>query len=210
MRILFQGDSITDCNRNRADNNSVGTGYPLLVKSKLSLEGGNDYEFFNRGISGNRIADVFARIKIDTINLAPDYISFLVGVNDVWHEIDRQNGADTEEFVFLYDRMLNQIKAALPNVKIVLLEPFVLDGPATANCEAMPNRFERFQKGVAEKAAAVKELAQKHRLPFVELQSKFDEAAARLGVDVLTPDGVHPHPAGHQLIANAWLEAFEK
>ncbi len=210
MRILFQGDSITDCNRNRADNGSVGTGYPLLVKSKLSLESGKEYEFLNRGISGNRIVDVFARIKMDIINLAPDYMSILVGVNDVWHEIDRQNGADTEEFIFIYDRMLTQIKAALPNVKIVLLEPFVLEGPATANCEAMPNRFERFQKGVAEKAAAVKAIAQKHGLPFIELQSKFDEAAARLGADVLTPDGVHPHPAGHQLIANAWLDAFAK
>lgn len=210
MRILFQGDSITDCNRNRATNACVGTGYPLLIKSKLSYEKGKEYEFINRGISGNRIADVFARIKMDIINLAPDYMSILVGVNDVWHEIDRQNGADTEEFIFLYDRMLTQVKAALPNIKIVLLAPFVLEGPATANCEAMPDRFERFQKGVAEKAEAVQLIAKKHNLPCVTLQDKFDEAAARLGADVLTPDGVHPHPAGHQLIANAWLDAFTK
>ncbi len=208
MRILFQGDSITDCGRNRADNGSVGTGYPLLIKSKLSLEEGKNYEFFNRGISGNRISDLYARIKMDLINLAPDYMSILIGVNDVWHEIDRQNGADTEEYFFLYDRLITRVKEALPNIQIVILEPFVLDGPATASCEAMPDRFERFQKGVAEKAAAAKELAQKHGLPFIPLQEKFNEAAARLGVDVLTPDGVHPHPAGHQLIADAWMNAF--
>lgn len=208
MRILFQGDSITDCNRNRADNGSVGTGYPLLIKSKLSLAEGKTYEFFNRGISGNRISDLYARIKMDLINLAPDYMSILIGVNDVWHEIDRQNGADTEEYFFLYDRLITKVKEALPNIQIVILEPFVLDGPATANCEAMPDRFERFQKGVAEKAAAAKELAQKHGLLFIPLQEKFNEAAARLGVDVLTPDGVHPHPAGHQLIADAWIDTF--
>ncbi len=210
MRILFQGDSITDCGRNRGDNNNMGTGYPLLVKGKLSLEKGKDYEFFNRGISGNRISDVFARIKADIINLAPDYMSMLIGVNDVWHEINWQNGVDTEEFIFLYDRLLTQVKEALPNIKIVLFAPFVLEGAATANCEEIPDRFARFQKGVAEKAEAVQLIAKKHNLPCITLQDKFDQAAARLGADVLTPDGVHPHPAGHQLIAEAWLDAFAK
>ena len=210
MKILFQGDSITDCGRNRGDNNSMGTGYPLIVKGKLSLEGGKEYEFFNRGISGNRINDVFARIKADIINLAPDYMSILIGVNDVWHEINWQNGVDTDEFIFLYDRMLTQVKEALPNIKIVLLAPFVLEGPATADCEQIPDRFARFQKGVAEKAEAVQKIAQKHNLPCITLQDKFDEAAAKFGADLLTPDGVHPHPAGHQLIADAWLSAFTK
>ncbi|MBR3844831.1 MAG: SGNH/GDSL hydrolase family protein [Clostridia bacterium] len=210
MKILFQGDSITDCNRNRADNGSMGVGYPLLVKSKLSLEKGKEYEFVNRGISGNRISDVYARIKMDLINLAPDYMSILIGVNDVWHEIDRQNGADDDEFYFLYDRLITKVKEALPNIKIAILEPFVLEGPATANNEEMPNRFDRFQKGVAQKAAIAKEIAQKHDLAFIPLQQKFNQAAARLGADVLTPDGVHPHPAGHQLIADEWLSTFTK
>lgn len=210
MKILFQGDSITDCGRNRADNGSMGLGYPLLVKSKLSLSQGEDLEFVNRGISGNRIADLYARIKMDIINLAPDYMSILIGVNDVWHELDWQNGADNDEFFFLYDRLITKVKEALPNIKIAILEPFVLEGPATADRPQMPNRFVQFQKGVAEKAAVAQKVAEKHHLPFIPLQEPFNQAAARLGASVLTPDGVHPHPAGHQLIADAWLETFAK
>ena len=82
-RILFQGDSITDCGRARENDAHVGTGYALLVKSQLGFENPGEYEFYNRGISGNRIVDLYARIKADIINLAPDYISILIGVNDV-------------------------------------------------------------------------------------------------------------------------------
>lgn len=75
--ILFQGDSITDCGRSRDDNAQVGTGYALLVKSQLGFENPNQYQFYNRGISGNRIVDVYARIKADIINLKPDYIAMI-------------------------------------------------------------------------------------------------------------------------------------
>ena len=94
MKILFQGDSITDCGRSRENNINVGTGYALLVKSALGFEEPAAHEFLNRGISGNRIVDVYARIKKDIINLKPDVMSLLIGVNDVWHETgDSPNGA---------------------------------------------------------------------------------------------------------------------
>lgn len=96
--ILFQGDSITDCGRSKEDNAQIGTGYALLVKSQLGFEKPNQYEFYNRGISGNRIVDVYARIKADIINLKPDYMSLLIGVNDVWHEIGANNGVDADKF----------------------------------------------------------------------------------------------------------------
>ncbi|MBQ9920892.1 MAG: lysophospholipase, partial [Clostridia bacterium] len=86
MRILFQGDSITDAGRARDNDINLGTGYPMLVKATLGFEEPGKYEFFNRGISGNRVVDLYARIKNDIINLKPDVMSILIGVNDVWHE----------------------------------------------------------------------------------------------------------------------------
>ena len=86
--ILFQGDSITDCGRDKNNPNSMGIGCPLLVNSYLGLEGPLEYTFYNRGISGNRIVDLYARIKSDFINLKPDYASVFIGVNDTWHEVN--------------------------------------------------------------------------------------------------------------------------
>ena len=97
-RILFQGDSITDCGRARDNNTHVGTGYAVLVKSQLGFENPGEYEFYNKGISGNRIVDLYARIKADIINLSPDYISILIGVNDVWHEFFGHNGVDADKY----------------------------------------------------------------------------------------------------------------
>ena len=91
-RILFQGDSITDACRSRESDDWKGMGYPTFVSGKLGYEFPNEYEFLNRGVSGNRSIDLIARIKEDMINLKPDIMSILIGVNDVWHEFGSQNG----------------------------------------------------------------------------------------------------------------------
>ena len=102
MKILFQGDSITDAGRSRDNDQYIGTGYPLLVKSELGYKFPGKYEFINRGISGNRIVDLYARIKADIINIKPDVMSILIGVNDVWHEFGvNPNGVSSEKFFCL-------------------------------------------------------------------------------------------------------------
>ena len=93
--ILFQGDSITDAGRARDNNSNRGLGYPHLVSARLGMDNPTEYNFINRGISGNRIVDLYARIKADIINLKPDVMSILIGVNDVWHEIAASNGVQT-------------------------------------------------------------------------------------------------------------------
>ena len=133
--ILFQGDSITDTGRIRDNDISVGTGYANLVKAHLGAAYPYQYKFHNRGISGNRVVDLFARIKIDMINLKPDYMSILIGVNDVWHEYTRQNGVSAEKFEMVYGLMIEELQQALPNLKLMILEPFVLPGSATENTE---------------------------------------------------------------------------
>lgn len=208
--ILFQGDSITDCGRARDNNASVGTGYPLLVKAMLGAENPKEYEFINRGVSGNRIVDLYARIKKDFINLKPDYASIYIGVNDAWHEINDKNGVDTEKFEKLYNMLLEEIYAACPDIKLIIIAPYVLHGPATQDSEAIPNRWELFQKDVAEKAAVCKRIAEKYDLPLIELQPVFDKACEKAEPAYWTADGVHPTTHGHELIKKLWLEAFEK
>ena len=123
MKILFQGDSITDMYRSKENEESFGVGYALLVKASLGLEVPGEYEFINRGIAGNRIVDLYARLKTDIINIKPDVMSILIGVNDVWHEFgDYPNGVDAEKFYKIYDMLIEEIKEALPDVKIMIME----------------------------------------------------------------------------------------
>jgi len=209
-RILFQGDSITDCGRPRDNFYGVGSGYPLLVKAALGAACPGEYEFINRGISGNRIVDLYARIKAHFINLKPDYASIYIGVNDTWHEISSQNGVDTAKFEKIYTMMLDEIYEACPDIKLIIISPYVLEGPSTCNTEEIPDRLERFRKDVAEKAEVCKRIAEKYGLPLIDLQAAFDEACTKAEPTYWAGDGVHPTPCGHELIKNLWIETFEK
>ena len=106
--ILFQGDSITDCCRPRERGKEFpGQGYPLRIVGKMDYEHPGEYKFYNRGIGGNRLVDLYARIKVDIINLKPDIMSILVGVNDVWHEFEEyRNGVDADKYFMIYKKIL--------------------------------------------------------------------------------------------------------
>ena len=209
--ILFQGDSITDCARKREDITSTGMGYATMVKGQLGYENPGEYEFINKGISGNRIIDVYARIKTDIINLKPDYMSLLIGVNDVWHELGGKcNGVSAEKFERLYDMLIEEILTALPDIKIMILEPFVLEAAATTATEEEPERWNYFRTEVPLRAAAAKRIAEKYGLPFVALQDKFDDACKSAPAYYWLKDGVHPTPMGHWIIKNEWLKVFQE
>lgn len=209
--IVFQGDSITDAGRNRENDINKGYGYANMVAAEIGANTPYEYKFYNRGISGNRVVDLFARMKVDMINLRPDYMSILIGVNDVWHEYTRQNGVCAEKYELVYGLMIEELKQALPDLKIMILEPFVLPGSATENTEEHPRRWEYFRDEVRLRADAAKRIAAKYSLPFVPLQETFCAANADAPVPgYWLRDGVHPTSAGHTLIKRAWLEAFEK
>lgn len=209
--IVFQGDSITDCGRNKDDITSTGEGYAHMVKGQLGYEHPGEYEFINKGISGNRIVDVYARIKSDIINLKPDYMSLLIGVNDVWHELGgRCNGVPAEKFEKIYDMLIGEILEALPNIKIMILEPFVLEAAATTATEAEPERWNYFRTEVPLRAAAARRIAEKYGLPFVKLQDKFDDACKQAPASYWLRDGVHPTPMGHWVIKSEWTKVFQE
>ena len=205
MRILFQGDSITDVYRTR-DNDPftcMGIGYPLLVNATLGFENPGKYEFFNRGISGNRIVDVYARIKNDIINLKPDVMSILIGVNDVWHEIgDDPNGVDNDKFFRIYDMLIQEIKDALPDIKIMILEPFVLNGRDTKD------NWEYFDVEVKKRAVSARKIAEKHNLKYIPLQEGFDKLSQNIDTSFWLRDGVHPSHEGAEYIKREWIKAF--
>lgn len=209
-KILFQGDSITYAYRCEMDDNNTGNGYPTLVKGELEFEYPNQYKVYNRGIGGNRIVDLYARIKSDIINMEPDIISILIGVNDVWEEIEHQKGVDTDKFFTIYSMLIEEIKEALPDVKIILMEPFILEAEGTENTEECPNKWEWFNTEIKKNSEKVQQIARKYGLQFIPLQEKFNEAAKLASNEYWLRDGVHPTTAGHELIKREWLKYFRE
>ena len=209
--VLFMGDSITDCSRSRENDTFKGYGYVTMTVGELNAREPYTYTCYNRGISGNRIVDVYARMRQDLINLKPDYLSILLGVNGVWHECNYQNGVDAEKFEMVYDLLLTEIRRELPNVKIMLLEPFFLPGFATHDVPECPGRLEFYKQEIPLRQAAVARLAKKHNTVFVPLQEIFDRLEATApGEGHWLRDGVHPTAAGHTILKNEWLKAFEQ
>ncbi len=202
--ILFQGDSITDMGRSRENDRELGIGYPTLVAASLGTDRPGEFQFLNRAIAGSRVIDVLGRVKRDIINLKPDYLSILIGVNDVWHEFDFANGVDTPKYEMYYDILIQQVKEALPNIKIMIMEPFVL------NVGVPKRNWEEFRPEVEARAAAAKRVAEKNGLVFVPLMKVFDDAQKLAPAGYWIPDGVHPFATGHELIKREWLKAFKE
>ncbi len=228
--ILFQGDSITDCGRYRNATDSkqssiaffrdgklfkkitaLGDGYPSMVSAELEGKNPGAYRFYNRGVGGDRIPDIYSRIVKDIIKVKPDYMSLLVGVNDVWRNFDSDGtGTGTVRFEKVYNILLEELKEELPSLKIIIMGPFVIEGTATKNRPEQPNRYDEFRKDVAEMAVIAKQLAEKHGCAYIDLQSAFDEAVKSVPAATLSGDGVHPTKKGHELIKEKWLSAFSE
>ena len=202
--ILFQGDSITDAGRSRENDHDIGTGYPLFVAAELGGKYPEKFRFLNRGISGNRIVDLDARIKRDIINLKPDYLTILIGINDVWHEIGDRNGVDNKKFFRVYSSIIEEIKTKLPDIKIIILEPFVLEASATED------EWDIFRRETEMRAESAKAIAEKYDLLFIPLQEKFDELEKKAPASYWLGDGVHPTAAGHKIIADEVIKVLEE
>lgn len=143
-------------------------------------------------------------------HLKPTYMSLLIGVNDVWHELGGgHNGVSVEKFEKIYNMLITEILEELPNTKILIMEPFVLEAGATAATEAEPERWEYFSIEVPKRAAVAKRVAEKYNLPFVALQDIFDDACKIAPASYWLRDGVHPTAMGHWLIKNEWIKVFQ-
>jgi lysophospholipase L1-like esterase len=207
--ILFQGDSITDAGRSRdkektsTPNNQpgLGNGYAWLASAEL-LVGRPDVglKIFNRGISGHKVFQLAERWQADCLDLKPDVLSILIGVNDIWHSLEPKLGykGTVEIYERDYHALVERTRKELPKVKLVICEPFVL------RCGAVKdNWFPEFDHY----RTAAKRVATKHRATFVPFQAMFDEAIKYVPPEHWAGDGVHPSPAGAALMAHFWVKA---
>lgn len=192
MRILFQGDSITDGNRGRTEdpNHLYGHGYVFSVVSLLSAQY-PDMEFFNRGNSGDTAADLLKRWKVDAVDLCPDVVSLLIGTNDA-----QRKNFTPERFEWIYRTLLED----LPDTKFILCEPFRFQGNCTDEEWAEKKlRLQGYQK-------KIRQIALDTDSVFVPLQDVFEEACKRAEIKHWIWDGIHPTAAGHALLTQRFLE----
>jgi len=205
--VLFQGDSITGAGRARDNQNAndpagLGRGYAFYAAGLLheALPGGK-LAVYNRGIAGNRVTDLQQRWQVDTLDVKPNVLSVLIGVNDTWHGTGSgvpENGVPLGQYELVYRQILAEAKDRLPGLKLVLCEPFIL--PCGAVNDLWFPEFTKRQK-------VVKKLAHEFGAVFVPFQSVFDKAQGRAAPEAWAADGVHPTMAGHMLLAKAWFEA---
>ena len=187
-RILFQGDSITDGNRGRNTdpNHILGHGYVFVIAARHGAAFPEaKLDFINRGISGNTVLELTQRWKQDTLDLKPDVLSILIGVNDSSRSIP------LESYEQAYDKLITDAKAANPKLKLVLCEPFV-------------KPTGKIDEDIVKRQEIVARLAKKHGAALVQFQCVFDEAAKRAPADYWIWDRVHPTYRGHQLMADEW------
>lgn len=205
--VLFQGDSITDAGRNKEDNSynntrALGSGYAMLAAaSMLEKYASQDLRIYNKGISGNKVFQLAERWDKDCLDLKPDVLSILIGVNDIWHKLNGQYNGTVEVYRKDYIALLERTKKALPNVKLIICEPYAVKGVKAVDDKWYPEFYD-YQK-------AAREIADKFGATFVPFQKVYDEAQKRAPGSYWTPDGVHASFAGAQLMAKAWMEAVK-
>ena len=201
--ILFQGDSITDGNRTRNSdwNHVMGHGYQFIIASKLWYElPKRDLHFFNRGISGNTVADLAARWSGDTVVLKPDVLSILVGINDLERFLKGDPQFSAEQYQKSYDELLQKTREELPSVQLVLGEPFILP------VGRVKEKIAVYEKEAKQRQLVAKNLAAKHKAIFIPFQQAFNKATQKAPPEYWIWDGIHPMPAGHELMAREWLK----
>lgn len=205
-KLLMLGDSITDCGRVRpiaeASGDALGTGYVSLINACLTATSPQArIRIVNMGVSGNTVRDLAARWSSDVVGLNPDWLSILIGINDVWRQFDTR--LQIEEHISLdeYARTLETlIRTTRPQLKgLVLMTPYFIE----------PNRADPMRAKMDEYAAVVRKLAERYQAILVDTQAAFDSVSAELHPMALAGDRVHPNLTGHMILARAFLKAVD-
>lgn len=200
MKILFQGDSITDAGRDRSDIHHLGYGYPKFSAEMISAKyPAKKFEFINLGISGNKAEDLKARWQSDCIDHQPDVVSILIGVNDTWHRAGDQNWIPNDYFEDCYRSILTDIKEKT-KAKIIILEQFLL---------FVPDK-EFFRIDLDPKIQITRKLAREFADAFIPTDGLFAAASITTPPTAWAQDGVHPTESGARFIAGHYLSAFSE
>jgi lysophospholipase L1-like esterase len=207
LTILFQGDSITDAGRDKAsyyanDAAGMGRGYVFqIVSHLLGANPGKDWKYYNRGISGHKVFQLADRWDDDCLQLKPDVLSILIGVNDFWHTLNNYKGT-VATYEADFRKLLDTTLKAFPNIKLIIGEPFAVKGGTAINESWFPE-FPKYQQ-------SARKVAGDYKAVFVPYQKIFDDALQLAPAAYWCPDGVHPSMAGGFLMKEAWIRAFEK
>ncbi|MDR1595066.1 MAG: SGNH/GDSL hydrolase family protein [Prevotellaceae bacterium] len=205
--ILFQGDSITDAGRDRNSKtpntpSMMGNGYVMLTAGNLLHKFADRQPvIYNKGISGNKVYQLAERWNADCLDIKPNVLSILIGVNDYWHTKYGYDGT-LQKYESDYHALIERTLTALPKVQLVICEPFAVPGNEAVDSSWFPD-FNGYRE-------AAKNLAAKFDATFVPFQKVFDEAQKSAPGNYWTGDGVHPSLAGAQLMAEAWIKAVIK
>jgi lysophospholipase L1-like esterase len=205
--ILFQGDSITDWGRDKTktvanDFGALGSGYPLLATCQLlSDHPDKNLQIYNKGISGNKVFQLSDRWEADCLNLKPNVLSIMIGVNDFWHTLTNGYTGTIEVYHNDFIKLLTRTRQALPDVKLIIGEPFAIKGVKAVDEKWYPF-FDAYRK-------AARDVADQFGAIFIPYQAVFDKAIESSPANYWTFDGVHPSAAGAGLMTHAWMETVK-
>lgn len=200
MKILFQGDSITDAGRDRSDIHNMGNGYPLYASQYIKLRyPDEDFEFINLGISGDQTVNLVNRLQSDFIDINPDVVSIHIGINDTWHRAGTREWLSDEIFEAQYRQVLEAIKEKT-NAKIIMIEQFLLPD----------NEKEFFREDLNGKIDITRKLAREFADVYVPLDGLMAKACIDKPSIHWSEDGVHPNQNGSELVGMIYTEAFEE
>ncbi len=205
--FLFQGDSITDGNRTRNTdwNHVMGHGYQFIIASKLWYElPKRGLHFYNRGVSGNKITDLELRWQEDTLDLSPDVLSILIGINDTSAFLNGDENFSAQNYQKDYRALLERTKQESPNVQLILCEPFVLP------VGRVKEKWEAYSTEIKLRQQVVKKISEDFDAVFIPFQDAFNKALSKAPAEYWIWDGIHPMPAGHELMAREWLKEVTK
>lgn len=200
MKILFQGDSITDAGRDRNDPHNLGQGYPKFASELIKTTYPEaEFEFINLGISGNRTENLVERLESDFIDIQPDIVSILIGVNDTWHSYGSGVPCPHDYYEANYRKVLSEIKAKT-NAKIMILEQFLL---------SVPDK-DHFHEDLDPKMQITRKLAREFADVYIPLDGLFAAASVKKLPVFWAADGVHPTADGAKFIAGHYVEALKE
>lgn len=199
MRIVFFGDSITDCDRDREDLNSLGNGYVKILADKLRpIYPDTDIELINKGVSGDRVQELLARVQTDVLDLKPDAVVIMIGINNVWHKFTHGKELDLVEFEQDLKELIAKLKEA--GIVVIFLEPFLLPAPDKL----------RMRKIFNEELKIIDRVGEEMCDEFVAFDEMFNGLVESIPYSEYSLDGVHPTHRGSRLIANTAIKAIRK
>lgn len=201
--ILFQGDSVTAADRVINNEDDLGNGYAKIIADEINRRKPDEYNFINRGISGDTSACIYARMGTDILNIKPDYMTLLVGFNDISHLLTDNDGIPSHRYEQLLCMLVEDVKEFSPQTEIIILEPFALKGKITSSI------WGSLEKGVRHNAELAKGVAEKYSLKFIPLQEKLNKLCETEPVDYWLKDGIHPTTEGHKFLAKEIMEALQ-